>query len=42
MGRDKARDHPELSEETLDYLRRKFNPMLEKFQQQSGIQIRLS
>ena len=42
MGRDKARDHPELREETLAHLRRIFKPIIKKFQQQSGIEIILS
>ena len=42
MGRNKARNHPELREDTLDYLRKMYEPMLEKFKQQSGTDIRLS
>ena len=42
MGGNKGRNHPELSEETLHYLRKMYKPMLEKFNQQSGAHIRLS
>ena len=41
MGGNKGRDHPELNEESLKYLREYFKPILESFQKQTGMKIRL-
>ena len=42
MSKGKARDHPDLSEETLEYLRNYFKPILEEFKSQTGMTVRLS
>jgi len=42
MGNHKARDHPKLSEESLQILRNHFTPILEKFKKQTGIELELS
>ena len=42
MSDSKARDHPELSQESLKLLRSKFRPMLEKFKEQTGMSVNLS
>lgn len=42
MGKEKARKHPELSEESLDILRRYYRPILDKFKEQTGIDVPLS
>ena len=42
MGGNKGRAHPELNEESLDYLREYFKPILEDFQKQTGMKLRLS
>ena len=42
MGENKGRDHPELSPDTKDYLRRIFRPMLSEFNTMTGVNIRLS
>ena len=42
MGKNKARDHPELSSETLQYLRRILRPSLEEFNLKTGMNITLS
>ena len=42
MGKNKARPHPELSEESLDKLRRHFKPILQKFKEQTGLKLSLS
>merc|ERR1719270_2403509 len=41
MGGNKGRAHPELNEESLDYLREYFKPILEDFQKQTGMKLRL-
>jgi len=42
MSKSKARDHPDLSEESLQHLRNHFKPMLEEFKNQTGMTVRLS
>ena len=42
MDKKKARDHPELNEESLIYLRNYFKSILENFQNQTGLQLKLS
>ena len=42
MGKNKARDHPELSEKSLKKLRRHFRPILDKFKEQTGLDLKLS
>ena len=42
MSKGKARDHPDLNEESLDYLRNYFKPIVEKFESQTGMKLRLS
>ena len=42
MSKGKARDHPELNEESLAYLRNYFKPIVEKFETQTGMKLRLS
>ena len=42
MGSGKARDHPEIKLETVNYLRNIYRPMLEEFNKKTGMNIRLS
>ena len=42
MDKKKARDHPELNEESLIYLRNYFTPIVDKFKDQTGMQLKLS
>ena len=42
MTKGKGRPHPELNEKSLKILREHFNPILEKFKQQTGMKINLS
>ena len=42
MGGEKARDHPEISQETRTFLRQIYRPMLEDFNNKTGMNIRLS
>ena len=42
MSKSKARDHPDLSEESLEHLRKHFKPMLEEFKRLTGMTVRLS
>jgi len=42
MGGNKGRDHPELNEESLKYLREYFKPILESFQKQTGMKLRMN
>ena len=42
MGKNKARDHPELMSDTLSYLRKIFRPSLEEFNLNTGLNITLS
>ena len=42
MGGEKARDHPEISQETRTFLREIYRPMLEDFNNKTGMNIRLS
>ena len=41
-GKKKAREHPELHEETLTLLRNHFAPMLRRFEIQTGMKLALS
>ena len=41
-GKEKARVHPELHQETLTMLRNHFAPMLTKFEIQTGMKLALS
>ena len=41
-AKSKAREHPELHEETLTLLRNHFAPMLERFEMQTGMKLDLS
>ena len=40
MARDKGRDHPLLKNETLNFLLTKFQPMIEKFKEQTGVYLK--
>ena len=42
MGEKKARDHPELSDKSLNFLRRYYKPKLEKFKARTGVDVKLS
>ena len=42
MGEKKARDHPELSKESLELLRKHFQPMLKQFKEETGMKLKLS
>ena len=42
MGDKKARDHPELSDKSLNILRRYYKPKLEKFKARTGVDVKLS
>ena len=42
MSKGKARDHPELNEESLNYLRNHFKPIVEEFERKTGMKINLS
>ena len=42
MGANKAREHPDISSDTRDYLRKNFKPMLDEFNRKTGMNIRLS
>jgi hypothetical protein len=39
MGKDKGREHPLLKDETLKYLKAKFQPMMEMFKEQTGVNL---
>jgi len=41
MGADKGRPHPSIRNTTKDLLKIKFRPMLEKFKEQTGIELKL-
>ena len=41
MGKGKGRTHPPLDEETKDFLRKRFRPMLDVFKKQTGIVLEL-
>ena len=41
MSKAKAREHPELKEESLEILRKHFRPILERFRQQTGLDLQL-
>ena len=41
MGADKGRPHPSIRNTTKDLLKIKFRPMLEKFKEQTGIELNL-
>ena len=41
-AKSKAREHPELQEETLTLLRNHFAPMLKRFEMQTGMKLELS
>ena len=42
MGDTKARLHPDISPDTRDYLRQIFKPIIEQFNSETGMEIRLS
>ena len=42
MGKNKARTHPKIRSETLQYLRDIFKPILVEFNTKTGMNIRLS
>ena len=42
MGEKKARDHPGLSDKSLNILRRYYKPKLEKFKARTGVDVKLS
>ena len=42
MGKGKAREHPVLSEESMNILRNHYRPIIEKFNSQTGLNIQLS
>ena len=42
MRKNKGRKHPSLNKESLDYLRNHFRPIVESFEQQTGMKVRLS
>ena len=42
MMDNKARDHPDLGQEALKLLRKKFEPMAKKFKDQTGMSVSLS
>ena len=42
MGETKARLHPDISPATRDYLRQTFKPIIEQFNSETGMEIRLS
>ena len=41
MGKDKGLAHPPLREETLCYLRGRLKPLMEKFKNETGVEVRL-
>ena len=42
MGKYKARTHPNVSEDSLEILRKHFRPILDKFKEQTGLDVTLS
>ena len=42
MDKNKARKHPVLNEESLNYLRSHFRPIVTSFEKQTGMKLRLS
>ena len=42
MSKKKAREHPELKEETMRFLIKHFEPILKRFEMQTGMKVNLS